>query len=549
MENEEGRAGQKKQRFGMTQPKLQSSQKKEIKKGDRMKKPREYKRHLRKYVRESLRKGYSYKAIEKALVNYGYEPVFAGNLIESCKLRSNLAKAIPLFFVSIAMLFLFLKPSIVSHVVVAEAHNFTYKIDLNANESIEYLWDLENKGVLQSLRLSGRAKAGGIVKAYLEHENRSYLIFDSRHAENALEEITGAAIKDENESKEDKDKKDKDKDETKTNETIPEENTTTPLNITPIINETINIIPIINETLIINKSIEIGLQYNKNTPYDTNDDGIELATNAIDFTVAESRFNWGYNESNLCTRWEIYPAEGDKSTLLCYGSANCCGFFGLAPARESWKEPLYLAYGQYGAAFNNIVSAQVLSINYNLSIEDPFFEIYFSDWKNLTAAFYEGFVIFENECIETCALNFNATSYRLRLEIENSTLMLESINYEVLQEEEKINHAPVLLKNFSNISIFSKQSYTLNLSEYFYDEDNDTLIFSNYNNSEIYVSIANETAVLSPSGNFTGTAYMFFTASDSAESAVSNVFEVEIKERKLEEISGLKSLRRIAGLI
>ena len=499
-----------------------------------MKKYNKY-RHLSTYIKENRGKGYSFKAIEKALLNHGYDPSFVRDLISSHKLENKLIKVVPLFLVLIALtsIILLIKPSIIGYITATKALNFADKVDLVINQSSEYVWDLGHKGVLNSVRVSGKVKMSGIARIYLEHENETYLIFDSEQLEkSSLEEITAFVVeddkeKDKKEEDNNKDKKEKDKKKEQVNETI---------------NETQ--VPEINETpLIINKSVIIDLQYNKNTPYDDDDDGVELTTNIIDFTVAGSTFTWDYNESNLCTRWEIYSIENEESTIICYGSDKCCGFFGLVPLRESWKEPLYLAYNQYGSTLNNIISAQVLSIDYNLSLENPFFNIYFSDWKNLTAKFYEGFIKFEDKCIETCILpKLNATSYKLVFEVFNSSMILDSISYEILSEI--INHAPVLLKNFSNISIFNEQSYALNLSEYFYDEDNDTLAFSFYNNSVIDVAIANETATLIPIYNFTGKEYMFFIANDSIDTTISNIFEIEVKKRE----GVLRSLRQMVGL-
>src|SRR3989344_7665903 len=78
-----------------------------------------------------------------------------------------------------------------------------------------------------------------------------------------------------------------------------------------------------NMNIPLNDSIVIDLEYNKNTPYDENDDGIEPVNGVIDFSVANSAFNWSYNNPNLCTRWEVYSIDAAKSTTACYGSSLC----------------------------------------------------------------------------------------------------------------------------------------------------------------------------------------------------------------------------------
>ena len=323
------------------------------------------------------------------------------------------------------------------------------------------------------------------------------------------------------------------------NETI---NITANLTNATMANETIG-----NETANVSaKNIEIALEYKKGSFYDEDDNGVENINSIVDLTVENSKFSWDLNQDNLCTRWDVYPADSQQSTTVCYGSGKCCGFVELSPTRNSWSEPYYASYGKDGAALRNTVSAQVLYVDYNLSLSEPFVDIHYSGWKNLTVEFYEGFTKFSGACAETCILpGLNGTSYHLVIEISNSSLILSSIVYQILKPE-IANSIPVLLKNFSDVSIYKDQSYTMNLSEYFYDEDNDTLIFSYYNNSGLDVSIVNATAILA-TGNFTGTSYMFFTANDSIDTSLSNIFEIEVKERK-EIPKILKSLRHIIGL-
>jgi hypothetical protein len=590
-----------------------------------MKQDKVYRGHLSKYVKENLSKGYF---------------------------------LIPLFLVLIILMsvFFFIKPAIVGYIVITKEFNFTDNIGLTFNESANYVWNLENKGILKSIKLNGEVKINGTVKVYLEHENKKYLIFDNKKLEEkgfggitgfivnvdkievqtkgnltaeiqsilddlisdinktknnvkmevkagnnetnirvdgditneqellinilmdilnsskenikikikskfkeigAQEELINDTLKNEtlivNESKINETEV---KDTVSINETIiknitiiPNESIINETSITIPSNETINLTGPINKTIeniSVNK-ININLEYKGDSIYDINNKGIENIDSVIDLTVENTEFNWEIKEENLCTRWDIYSVENKESTIVCYGSSRCCNFIGLPSARSEWDEPFYSAYGQYDATLNNVISAQVLYVDYNLSLEGPYAEIYYSDWKNLTVQFYQGFVSFENICVETCILpNLNASSYRLIIEINNSGIILGSISY-IVTGNETINSPPVLLNNFTDISILEDESYIINLNEYFYDEDNDTLMFTSYNNSNMNALIINETAILKPV-NFTGKTYMFFTASDSVDEIVSNVFEIEVKEHKI-NTTGLKSLRQLIGYI
>ena len=131
-------------------------------------------------------------------------------------------------------------------------------------------------------------------------------------------------------------------------------------------------------------------------------------------------------------------------------------------------------------------------------------------------------------------------------EIDNSSLILDSITYRVLIDK-KINNPPLLRKNFSDISFSRDKKHEINLNDYFYDLENDNLTFNYYKNSSINVSLENEIAVLTSDNDFTGTTYMFFTANDSVNTIASDVFKVEVKV-PIKLVKGMKSLRDLIDL-
>jgi len=594
-----------------------------------MKIERSHKKRVHKYIKENLKKGYSLAQIKNAFLTYGYDPNYTENLIANYKIRNTLVKTSPLLLVlliSFSLIF-FLKPQLTTLAVLNEDKFYVDIVSLSYNESATYIWNLEKKGILKSIALNGQIKINGTAKIYLEHENKTYLIFDSKKLEEkSLQQITGFLISidsikvetegnltseeqsflddlivDINKTKnnieievEIKDnetnlklkgdlteeqntkinllidilKKSKENIKIKIesefeeveipeqiindtiNETLINETLPLPINVTIPLNGTLNITPVINETVenISANKINIDLEYKNGSVYDINDDGIENIDNVIDLTIENTDFNWDVNESNLCTRWETFSVEDEESTFVCYGASRCCQFVDLLATKPIWNEPFFSVYGQYGTTFNNVVSAQVLYVDYELTGNEPYAEIYSSDWKDINTKFHQDFVSFENMCIETCALpNLNATSYELTIKIEDTEIILDSISY-TIEIAEIVNTPPILLNNFTKLEIFKDQIYTINLSEYFYDEDNDTLIFKPRNNSDINISIINETATLR-SINFTGKTYLFFTANDTIDIVVSNVFEVEIREKVQVLPSGLKSLRKIIGLI
>ncbi|MCK5283608.1 MAG: hypothetical protein KAK00_09470 [Nanoarchaeota archaeon] len=142
-------------------------------------------------------------------------------------------------------------------------------------------------------------------------------------------------------------------------------------------------------TLIVpEKIIAIDLEYNKDSPYDEDNDGEESVNGVVDLTVENTEFNWDVDESKLCTRWETYSENEGKATTLCYGSEECCSFIEFAPLRSNWNETHYAVFNKYGAGLNNIVSARV--IYYDVDLSSAKAEILNSEWSNLPVKFYYG---------------------------------------------------------------------------------------------------------------------------------------------------------------
>jgi len=182
------------------------------------------------------------------------------------------------------------------------------------------------------------------------------------------------------------------------------------------------------------RTITIDLEYKSGSVYDADNDGRVATTDIVDLTVEETNFNWDVNEDNLCTRWDTYSVDDQESTIVCYGSSRCCQFVDLLATRPVWDEPFHSAYGTYGATSNNVISAQVLYVDYELAVEDPFAEIYNSKWSDLSASYFFEFYNFHNVCVDTCTLTgFNDISYTLIFEIEGATIELDTLTYTLVE--------------------------------------------------------------------------------------------------------------------
>ena len=433
----------------------------------------------------------------------------------------------------------YLEPAITGFVTVTKELNYSDDINLEFSESAEYTWNLANPGNLKSVKVSGNMDDQGEARVYIENNGTRHLIFDSAQLvekESGMFGITGFAVSEDEESGEEEE-----------GEEIPINGTEiindTIINETEIINQTtINETPIINESIEINetiinetteKIININLDYGNNEFYDANNDGVESMDSIIDFSVKDSDFNWEVNEDKLCTRYEIYSAEGSESDFACFGNDDCCNLVDLESSRALWNETLYLSYGSYGSTTNNIVFAQVLYADYDLDTDAPYSDIAYSSWDNLTAKFLADIIEFEDICIDTCLFDSNASSYNLIVELDNTTLRIDEVKY--LVEERVTNNDPILIKNIENISLIENKNYTLDLSDYFDDEDGDGLVYSYNEMDNITINIENNFAYMKPDGGFTGSRFTFITASDSFGQVVSNVFKIEVISGKVSE--------------
>ncbi len=438
-----------------------------------MNKDKIVKKKLKKYIKENSSKGYPLKNIRYALINYGLEEPLVNKLIKNHQTKNVLLKST--FLISIVLLVGFvlllrlpppigLAPLPPKIITITESYNYTDAINLTFTESSKYTWLMENYGSLSSLRLDGSISKKGSATVYLEHEDKTYMIFDSSRLRYI--EISEPI-------------------ETKSQPTNQE------------------------------KSIIITLKGQDKKPIDE----------IFEFTI-NAEFNWSVNHEKLCTKWDI------NDVSLCYGSSDCCSFIDLE-SLGSWNDIFYLSYGRYNSGLENTIKAQVIYYDVNLSI--PYSDIVYSGIAELKANFHEQFISFKDICIDSCSLPlFDLTSYTLVFIIENSTLNIDNIKYSVEKEINISRNPPELIKEFDNITIYKNEALTIDLSQYFYDQDDDELIYYSYKDKNINALIIRDYIVrLIPEYNFTGTKYMYFIAYDSYQNTTSNIFSINVIEKPL----------------
>jgi len=337
----------------------------------------------------------------------------------------------------------------------------TQEINLAFTSTQEYAWELEEHPALFNLRsvmLNGETIGQGKVRATLiTPDGQRYVIMQSRGLKRD-DKITGMQVEGVTENATENTNETISSNETITNEgfaNTPVENTSETGIITNegfAQNDTSVVLApeVVGDTnqteggeeqtgqepAAPEKNIDISLRYQRGTRWDANDDGTaSTEADAVDFTVAETRFSWDADESKICTRWTITSEETGSSTTLCNGNAECCGLVGVAPKDSSWDAPLHIYYEQYGTTASNTVSAQVIYLDQSLEVGDTRFESVQSDTETLAARFEAATrKEFSRECFESCMLpaGLNSTSYKILFEIENgTTLFLKSITYSI----------------------------------------------------------------------------------------------------------------------
>src|SRR3989338_412941 len=251
-----------------------------------------------------------------------------------------------------------------------------------------------------------------------------------------------------------------------------------------------------------NASIEFELNYNKISP--------EVA----DLSVAAEQYS--------CVEWKI----NDEN--ICYGENSCCSLLNLESSGEK-NESLYLNKGKYNAQDRNIVKAQLVYGNYSLDIENAYSDIRYSDIKGIVVDLFDKLPL-SNICGEASNLNQNANAYTLEIKVYSGSLFLENYTYSLTQ-----NNAPEF-KEMPNITFSG--SYTLDLSKYITDKDNNELNIDYLHVNGVSIEFDGLTAIIKADSNFTGKAYTFFTVNDSLLSATSNIIELDVVDFKPKVVVG-----------
>tara|TARA_Y100000310_G_scaffold101887_1_gene100005 strand:+ start:755 stop:9274 length:8520 start_codon:yes stop_codon:yes gene_type:complete len=282
------------------------------------------------------------------------------------------------------------------------------------------------------------------------------------------------------------------------------------------------------------REIGVNVSYYSGTTNDPDDDGVEDLDGVVDVWVGESGFNWAVEEENLCTIWEVESVELGESTLFCAGNEDCCRIDELGSSLPNWDDVLGVYRGIYDATETNVVSAAVRYVDYNLSLENPFVEVVESGVGEVDVTFVEQFDRFSEECRETCLMDrLGNGEVRLAFEVEDGTLVVEQIGYTFETPSDDVDLAPRLVEEIDGVVVFKNEVGRVNLSAHF--EDDGPVNFSILDVDGLDMDVNGSDLLINASHG--GVWFTFVTANDSSQIAVSNLFNITVRERAILNIT------------
>ena len=418
---------------------------------------------------------------------------------------SLLKKSIPVLGVLLLLVIVgvWFKPSFTGFATVTSSYSYTDNVDLDVNSSGNYTWVMDNVGSLESFKIKGKFKDSGIVRVYLSSGVDKYLVFDSNNYrdKNGLDVITGLVVGE--------------------NELINGEESITNNNSNEEENDLINENLITNETddeSIIDENLINDEIINKEIILKTNGGGLKSVNDIFSFSLGPS-FSWDVDSSKVCTKWEV-----NSEIAACYGSSGCCSFLDMASS-GSFDDEFYLSYGRYGSLLSNEVSAQVIYYDIDLSV--PYSDISYSNEVGLDAEFYE-YISFSDECVSTCLVSLNDSSYKLIFDIEDSSVEIDSVSYSVEQDVSGgSNTAPILVKDIPDMGIDDNGRYSLDLTDYFEDDDKLTY-YSPGIKGVIVINEQNNIVSFVPYFDYTGKQTATIIAKNGLSLTESNKFTITV---------------------
>jgi len=135
---------------------------------------------------------------------------------------------------------------------------------------------------------------------------------------------------------------------------------------------------------------------------------------------------------------------------------------------------------------------------------------------------------FDSQCVDTCELSgLNETSYTIRVELDNASIVIDSIIYTIRQALPGENWPPVYVFN-GTLEIPANQVTELNLTTFFTDANGDPLTCIALPGEHLFAASDSQLLTLSPDENFTGTTTLELYVSDGLATTISQLITVNV---------------------
>ncbi len=308
-----------------------------------------------------------------------------------------------LIFVFFAFIYLIL-PAQITGLLASNIYHKTYvdTVDIIVEEDMKYNWTLKDfplQFYMRSFTVSGKIIGEGQAKVFLFDGQNKYLVLDSTQLDKSFGNLVGNLVLD-------------------IVETEPIE-----YNDAGDVDEQAS------------DDINLVLDYNSGTQWDSDNDGIAELDEVVDLTVQNSAIKEGLDQSKLCTVWHIVNLDNITANAMCYGSNECCNFAGLDSKDDAW-DALMFVMPIHGHNIN--VSTQVMYIEYSLDPENPYKKTIYSSVESLPVRFIplleDRTKFFKDIGEDTLLIEefMDSKEYTLIFEVENGTILeIDEIRYTV----------------------------------------------------------------------------------------------------------------------
>ena len=138
---------------------------------------------VRSQIKELFRDKVEVKrpSLKEKLASYKHTPRNTIDLTANLNKNKFVLYSVPIVLLLLISGVLFLsQPEITGYITLTQEKTYEDNLNLIMNESGNYTWTVDQGGIINSIKASGRVKGNGTVKVYIEKDGERYLIYDNK---------------------------------------------------------------------------------------------------------------------------------------------------------------------------------------------------------------------------------------------------------------------------------------------------------------------------------------------------------------------------------